>query len=250
MSMPELVPENYVEINQYFADFEPSERINKIGFGVMHALCPNEMHYIDGSDDTVQAHLEDGGSIILAPYHQSNLDTPTTASIACEAPFELLRGRTIIPAKAEIFKWPGLGRFFPHMGAHPTFRKRDFDQDEAGEALRKKVGDAMVQYDVDYINNGGNIAIFPQGERHKQPHNSDVPKPRTGIARIARGVNDPSRLLIVTAAYAYRGSALRPDPVVVINRPFSPAGMTTAAVLEETHAGIQESKDIAFRIAA
>ena len=250
MSMPKLVPENHVAINEHFANFTPSERINRFGFAVMHAMCPNDMHYIGGSDQIIQEHLEAGGNVILAPYHQSNLDTPTTASIGCEPPFQLLRGDTIIPAKASIFRLPILGRFFPHMGGHPAFRGKDFAKDEAGILLREQCADGLIQLDIDYINNGGNVAIFPQGTRDKDIYSLKIPKIRPGIARIALGVNDPSKLIIVPAGIAYRSKFPRPNPVVVINRPFSPAGKSEAEVIELTRAGIQEAKDIAFEIAA
>ncbi|HEY4964189.1 MAG TPA: 1-acyl-sn-glycerol-3-phosphate acyltransferase [Candidatus Saccharimonadales bacterium] len=111
MEMPELVPDNHEAIYEYFRDFEPNKRIQDYGFAIMHALYASEVHYHDGSGETIQGLLEDGGSVILSPNHHSNADTPTIAGLVYEDAFATLKGTTIIPAKAEMFRWPLLEDF-------------------------------------------------------------------------------------------------------------------------------------------
>lgn len=248
MNRPELVPENYEAIYEYFLNFEPNERIQNMGFWVMNATHGPEIHYLGDADSTVADHLEAGKSLILPPNHQSNADTPVLASLVCFEPFQLLRNNTTIPAKAEMFDWPLLGKFFPHMLAHPTFRGKDFAKDEEGQALRELVTAALIQFNIDYIDNGGNVALFPESTRNmEQP--GIVQALRQGIARIALGVARPEDLLIVPIGIHYRNNRLKLKPVVVINEPFSPAGMTQDALLERTRNDIQEARDKAEEFA-
>jgi len=215
---------------------------------VMHTLYRSEMHYVGDAEETIPAHLQSGGSILISPYHQSLADTPTLAGIGCEKPFITLKGTTNIPAKAEMFGWPLVGRFVPHMRAHPTFRGADFAPDDAGQALRKEVGHAVVALNIDNIDAGGNDAMFGRGTRDKTRSGQAGPL-RKGIGRISTGVKNPENLLVVTAGIAYRWYHLRLRPLVVINEPFCPAGMTVEEVVEEAEIRTQEATDLAFLFA-
>ena len=248
MEMPELVPEKYEEIYKYFRDFEPNKRLQDFGFAVMHSLYKSEVHYTDESSQTIQDHLADGGSLILSPNHQSNADTPTIAGLACEDTFAAIKGTTIIPAKADMFGWPILGKFFPHMMAHPVFRSKDFSDDTNGRLLRNEVVNNLINFNIDHINKGGNIAIFPEATRNKV-NPSEVRKLKKGIGRIAVGVDDPSKLLIATMGFAYRLKHLKLRPLVVIGEPFSPTGMVQDEVLEETRRRMQIATTEAFELA-
>jgi 1-acyl-sn-glycerol-3-phosphate acyltransferase len=252
MSMPALYPENYEQVYDYFRDFEPNRRIQKLGFAAMHAVYNSEVHYEEQSEDKIHDHLELGGSIILAPNHHSNADIPTIAGLVYEEAFSKLRGTTIIPAKKIMFEWPIIGSFFPHMQAHPTFRRQDFSENAAGHDLRQKVTDRLIELNIGYINNGGNSAMFPEGTRNK--HNPEkIAKLRAGIGKIAAGVDDPTRLLIVPAGIAYKHTffddKIKLHPLVVVQKPFCSESMSREDIIEETHGRIQRATNRALELA-
>jgi 1-acyl-sn-glycerol-3-phosphate acyltransferase len=248
MSMPKLKPENYEQVYSHFEDFEPNKRIQDIGFAVMHATYASEVHYQADSDKIMSKHLGEGGSVILAPKHQSNADTPTIAGLVYEEPFKFMRGTTIIPAKATMFDWPLLGRFFPHMLAHPTFRSKDFADTEEGKQLRYAVTDRLINFNINYVNDGGNSAIFAEGTRDKA-NPSQIKNLKSGIGRIAVGVKDPSSLLILPAGIAYKSKRTNTKPVVVIGEPFSPKNMSQEDVIDLTKYRMQQATTEAFRLA-
>ncbi|HEY4964188.1 MAG TPA: hypothetical protein VIH90_05825 [Candidatus Saccharimonadales bacterium] len=142
-----------------------------------------------------------------------------------------------------------IGRFFPHMLAHPAFRSRDFRDDESGVLLRHDVIDDLINFNVDHINNGGNIAIFSEATRNKV-NPREVQELKTGIGRITVGVDDPSKLLIVTMAFAYKSERLKLRPLAVVGEPFSPRGMELDEVLKETRERMQAATTEAFDLVA
>jgi 1-acyl-sn-glycerol-3-phosphate acyltransferase len=248
MSMPELKPENYEQIYEYFEEFEPSKRIQDIGFGLMHAAYGSEMHYQADSYGTISKHLGEGGSVILAPKHQSNADTPTIAGLVYEEPFKFMRGTTIIPAKASMFEWPLLGKFFPHMLAHPAFRSKDFADTNGGKELRAAVTSRLIDLNIGHLNQGGNNAIFVEGTRDKA-NPDQVKQIKSGIGRIAVGAKDPSSVLIVPVGIAYQTKRPKLRPIIVVEEPFSPKNMLQEDVTELTRYGLQKATSKAFRLA-
>ncbi len=249
MNRPELVPGNHEAIFEFYRAFEPNQKIQRFGFALMHAVYRSEVHYDADAASAIREHLEGGGSLIVAPNHQSNADTPTIGGLIYEDAFALLRDNVIAPGKASLFRWPILGKFLEHMGVHPTFRGKDYQDDEEGQLLRKTVADSVVGLNIDYVNNGGSIAIFPEGTRNRG-NPLEIQKLRTGIGNIAVGVEDPANVLIVPMGFAYRWQHVKLSPVVVVNEPFSPESMTRDQVLAETQTRIQSATIEAFDLAA
>lgn len=246
MKIPPLQPENYQEIYQAFGDLRPNPRTQKLGFAVMHLAYKSQVHYEHQADQIIKHHLQAGGSVIIAPNHQSNADTPTVGGLAYEDCFSGLAGATTAPGKADMFTWPVLGKYvFPHLLIHPTFRGKDFTADEPGQLLRKQVTDRLLQFNVDFINRGGNVALFPEGTRNKD-NPRHIQKIRGGIAHIALGVEDPVRTLIVPMGFAYRSPRLHLRPLVVVAEPFSPAGLMHDDILHKTGTAMQSAVDQAF----
>jgi 1-acyl-sn-glycerol-3-phosphate acyltransferase len=245
MKMPELVPDNYVDIYKFFEDFEPNRRVQNFGFAIMNAVCDMQVQYAPGSDSTIHDHLSNSGSVLLSANHQSAADIPVIANIVNEDPFEGMRSTTIIPAKAEMFGWPVIGRLFPHMSAHPAFRSKDFKRDKEGMALGRNVTEEMIRLNVDHINNGGNCAIFPEATRNRN-NPREILSLGAGLGRIATGIECPSKLLVVPLGIAYKPTRLRFHPVVVVGDPFSPEDMTKSEVRRETSLRMQASVTNAF----
>lgn len=239
MKMPVLIPLNHKEIYQYFREFDYNFRIQDFGFALMHLLFRSEIHFRDHAEQQIQHHLEHGGSVILSANHQSYADVPTLAAIVYVDAFKLVRRNIIIPAKAELFRWPVIGKFIRHMQAHPTFRSRDFSRDEQGALLRRQVTDDLIQLNIDYINQKGNVAIFPESTR-KRGNQPDIQSIKTGIARIATGVDDPSRLLIVPLGFAYKSNfPIKHKPLMVVGEPVSPKDKQQDELLDEIQAAMQ-----------
>ena len=240
-----LKPQNYEQIYKQYDKFEPNPLVQKLGFLAMHKLYESDLHFKNGSDEIIQNHLNNGGSIILAPNHQSNADIPTIAALAHTETFDKMRGNTIIPSKIDMFKWPIVGRFIPHMQAHPTFRSKDFDDSQYSQRLKNEVTESLMRFNIHKINQGSNMAMFPEGTRNtKNPR--DIQPLKLGLARIALGADNPKNLLIVPLGFAYKKDKTKRQPVAVCPSPISPAGFNNDGLLHVTRALMQEAATEAF----
>ena len=242
-----LNPQNYAQIYNTFEKFEPNPTVQRLGFLAMSKLYESELVFKNGSDEIIENHLNNGGNLILTPNHQSNADIPTVAALAHTKTFDKLRGNTIIPAKVDMFKWPLVGRFIPHMQAHPTFRSKDFDDSHYSRILKMEVTESLMRFNINKINKGSNLAMFPEGTRN-QKNLRDVQPLKSGLARIALGVKDPSNLLIVPLGFSYRKDHPKRSPVAVVPSPISPQGFDDKELLQVTRAMIQEAVSEAFDI--
>lgn len=249
MKRRELVPTKHEAIYAQFDDYSPNRVVQAMGFAAMRAVYRSEVYYRGNADQSVRSHLEEGGSVIVAPNHQSNADTPTIGGLIYEPAFELVRGKVIAPGKASLFRTPLLGRFFADMGVHPTFRSKDFTKDESGQELREAVTDSIIRLNVRHIDGGGSVAIFPEGTRNKG-NPREIQKLRRGIGIIATSVEDPDQVRVVTMGFAYRAPRLHLRPIVVVNEPFNPVGMTVDEILGETHERITSATSEALERAA
>ena len=274
MQLPELKPENHEQIYGFFADFEPDPRVYNMGFAAMHAAFGAEVTYESGAEAEIEQHIAQGRSVILSPNHRSYSDTPTVAGLVYEHALSPIKGRTIIPAKAEMFEWPVVKNLWPHMGAHPTFRSKDYEDHSEPDALRRAVREQVIGLNIQhiddiafiqhnhptiqrptgqYIPSGGHVAIFPEGERNKDEPEEVQPLTR-GIGRIATEVARPEDVLILPIGIAYEkerfGGKLKTKPHVAIAAPISPVDMSVDEVLDVTHKRMQDATDRAFDLAA
>ena len=244
MNKAEIVPANHVAIYEKFTDYPVNKAIQNLGFAAMHAAFRCTVQYVGDTEAVISEHTDAHKSLILAPNHHRNEDTPTLASMVYEPPFKSLKGKTIIPAKAELFKNPLTRWFIPHMMAHPAFRAKDFAGLEYEQELRAQTRDALLKINIDHIDNGGSIGLFPESTRNRLDPRVIQPL-RRGIAEIARNVDDPDSVLIVPMGFWYKKTVgkgvLRLKPYVVVEEPFSPLFMTKDEVLQKTHSRIQSA---------
>lgn len=245
MKSPKLVPSAHEAIYEYYGAFEPNQRIQRLGFWLMHALYRSQVHYRNGADEMIRAHLLEGGSIIAAPNHQSNADTPTIGGLIFEPTFAPVRGKITAPGKVGLYKTPGVGWFMKHMGTHPAFRSKEFKKHDTPKPLRDAVTDNLIGFNTRFINNGGSIAIFTEATRN-QDDPREIQSLRPGVARIIEGVEDPGRVLAVPMGFAYRFDFAKLRPLVVVNEPFRPVGMGQEEILATLHDGIQSATTQAF----
>lgn len=252
MKMPKMQPDNYEEIYKYFQEFQPNPIKQDRFFRAMHRLFPATVSYEGGAGKQIQSHLSGGGSIILAPNHIANPDSLVIASIAVSQPyFEGIKGSTTIPGKEGLFRVPGLGEIIQHIPCHPAFRGKSFKEYDDSSSLKDRVGSALVQFNIDYINNGGHVAIFSEGRVNKD-NPREVQKMMRGIGRIATGVDDPTNLLIVPMGIAYGLCAgpIHLEPFVHVGEPFGVQNMNADDVVGQTRTSLQPLVDRAFKLAA
>lgn len=246
--MPEklnLKPQNYEQIYKVYDKFEPNPVVQKLGFLAMHKVYESDLHFQNSSNEIIENHLNNGGNLIMAPNHQSNADIPTVAALAHTKVFDKLRGNTIIPAKVDMFKWPLVGQFIPHMQAHPTFRSKDFDDTHYSKILKNEVTESLMRFNIHKLNQGSNLAMFPEGTRNRK-NPRDIQPLKAGLARIALGVDNPENLLIVPLGFAYKKDRPKRQPVAVVPTPVSPAGFESKDLLHVTRALMQEAATEAF----
>jgi 1-acyl-sn-glycerol-3-phosphate acyltransferase len=74
-------------------------------------------------------------------------------------------GTTFVGAKAELFKNPILRRIIDNLGAVPVFRSKD----EGKSTEQRMAGGTFLNTAIKKIRNKENMAIFPGGERSKDP---------------------------------------------------------------------------------
>ncbi len=245
--MEKISPENHEKIYEHFANIEINKKLQSIGFFAMHLLYKSDVYYENNSDEKIHSHLSNGGSVILAPNHQSLADTPTIAGLVYEDAFKPLKGTTIIPAKAEMFIWPLVGRFIPHMLAHPAFRSKSFDDIPEGKTMRDAATNNLINFNIDHLNNGGHCAIFSESTRNRN-NPKEVRDLKTGIARIAMGVKNRDSLAIIPMGFAYRIKSLHLRPLVVAGEPIITTGMNQEEILDSAKDSIQEVTTKAFEL--
>jgi hypothetical protein len=110
-----------------------------------------------------------------------------------------------------------------------------------------EVTESLMRFNINKINKGSNMAMFPGGTRN-QKNLRDVQPLKSGLARIALGVKDPSNLLIVPLGFSYRKDHPKRSPVAVVPSPISPQGFDDKELLQVTRAMIQEAVSEAFDI--
>lgn len=108
-----------------------------------------------------------------------------------------------------------------------------------------EVTESLMRFNINKINQGSNLAMFPEGTRNKNSLR-DIQPLKSGLARIALGVKDPGNLLVVPLGFAYRKDHPKRSPVAVVPSPISPARFESEELLHATRAAMQEAATEAF----
>jgi hypothetical protein len=235
--LPDMSPENYAEIYEYFENYEINQRVNRLGFAALTTLYRSAMYFVGDADEVIADHVQatgdkPPGSLEFVSTHSTMGDTGAATSLVLHEPFTHLQENTLIPAKKDIFDWPIVKDIVPDLQAIPQLR--GFKDEETKLAANEE----LIGVCTRYIDANGNVFIFGEGGRGD---NSVLRPLRTGFARIALGVKDPENLLTVPMAIVYRMPRLKLLPLIVIEEPFSPAGMTHEQIMETTHTRMQSA---------
>lgn len=167
--------------------------------------------------ETVNADsVPSGTGVIFVMNHPNGLVDPALV-------FTALPRRISFLAKSTLFKMPVISFLLKTVEALPVYRKLD-----AGEDISKnqKTFEAAQQR----LQNGGSIAMFPEGVSHNSPKLLPM---KTGAARIALGAvsvggGDPIDLHIVPVGLYYTNkTTFRSEVVLHFGESFSvvPAGL-------------------------
>jgi hypothetical protein len=275
MSMPELTREVIDNTYQEFSGIVPNPKIQKALFWMMGKILKPHLEFLGNSQDTLKEHLFENGQVMLLPNHCYQPDSGVIGGLVNRYEiFRPMQGSTAIAAKKEVLDWFIVGGLFRHIPAHPVYSSRHFNEAQKIEKVKEAIdaqevedvedvensgslriyaADAWAQFNINHINNGGHATLFPEGGCNKKDQRT-VQTLKTGFARIALGVKDPSKLLIVPAGMAYRfnkvvrGVPITLKPVMVLAEPFSPQGMQQDELIAKTHEGMQIATDRAFEI--
>jgi len=222
----------------------------------------NTTHQFQGNaQEVVGDHLHNDLQVLLAFEHEKIFDPFIMAAVVHKEPaLRPMEAKSIVAVKAEAYKWiPPVEWFLWHAGGFPAFRYKDVDnarlnppanQKEAKRHIRI-AGNHVVDIATTALNDGYNVALFPRGERRDRQDISPVTARnlRRGIGRIATGVNDRSKLLVVPGAVNYSNGIFH--PTLAIGEPFKvEEDDTPDSVVALLAPRIQQSRELAAELAA
>lgn len=138
--------------------------------------------------------------VIFAVNHPNGLVDPLF--VLCFAPRDVS-----FLAKAPLFKTPVIGYLVRTLDAIPVYRKQDQTTGSNEETFARA---------TEILQQGGGIAIFPEGTTHSDPSMREL---KTGAARIALGALLPSIKVIPTGIYYTAKHVFRSEALVLFGRP-------------------------------
>jgi 1-acyl-sn-glycerol-3-phosphate acyltransferase len=216
------------------------------------AISPG-IRFARDAREQIDSHFEDGGRIILASSHVSMMDPLVLASVVQrEEVLHPLRGNVVIPAKSPLYTDMPYRLFrrplFDNFVAVPTFRRKDSAKTglpaEEAETLLRQANAELVSLLTNCANQGINVAIFPDGERVKPGTNDEI---RSGIGRIACGLDDPDRFLIQPVGINYDVYGSKRTPSVFAGNPYTVA-RSESEVTTQTEWAIRGCEAAAFTL--
>lgn len=246
---PKIDLDNSAEIYDYYRDHRPNKLANQIGHIGMSLVFRPTVSYGSGAQSKIAQLLNSKTRIILAANHLRFNDQFIIASLAYrERTLRPMTGNTFIPIYKPVLRY-GLDA----MDAVPTFRAKDIlkpdgSVDEVKTLPRKLASKRLIATAIARINDGNNMAIFPEGTRNDESDTNPniVQKLAPGIGLIACGL-DPSvnyALLPVGIFYGHEGKQLKTTkPFVHIGQPIPGPFNTPDDVLQTLHPAMQSCVD-------
>jgi len=207
------------------------------------------------AEKVISEHLAQQGQVLLALEHVKKSDPFVIAGQALRRKsLRPLVGNTNITAKAELYLLPAIVPWFlDRADAQPAFQAHKDNSIFAPNATETEIksrirhaGDWVVKNSIQILDSGGNVANFTRpGRRNKEDTGPITPdKLRMGVGRIACGVADRSKLLVVPAAVDYGRGLLRPS--LAICHPFEVTETDIPqSVLASAAEGIQNAREMA-----
>jgi hypothetical protein len=211
------------------------------------------------SEEVIGDHFAEGGNVLLALEHVKKSDPFVIAGVAVRRrSLWPLVGNTNITAKSSLYLLPQpVPWFLDKADAQPAFQSHKDNSVFAPLASEVEIkarihraGDWVVKNSISILDSGGNVANFGRPGRRPEDDEYITPdKLRMGIGRIACGVEDRSKLLILPGAVDYERGLLRPS--FAISYPFEVAGIATPELVVNAAAtGMQKAREMAAEISS
>lgn len=145
-------------------------------------------------------HIPRDGAVIFAVNHPNGLVDPLFILCFAPVPVSFL-------AKAPLFRYPIIGWLVKAFDAIPVYRKQDNSKGTNAETFGRA---------REVLQDGGSIAIFPEGTTHDDPQLREL---KTGAARIALGATLRELKVIPTGIYYTRKHVFRSSALVIFGEP-------------------------------
>src|SRR5687768_444128 len=179
-------------------------------FRLILALFGTALHLFFRRIETVNAGVVPRGTgVIFVMNHPNGLVDPALVFVALPRKISFL-------AKSTLFRMPVISFLLRTVGALPLYRRMD-----AGEDVSKN--QQTFELCRDLLQNGGSIALFPEGISHNSPK---LLPAKTGAARIALGAvsvdgGEPLDLQIVPVGLYYTSkTTFRSEALLHFGKPF------------------------------
>lgn len=178
MKKPPVTLENYQAVYEYYAQHRQNPVAWRLSHFVLGKLFRPNVTMAPGAAEEIERHLDRGNQLVVASNHVSDIDPPIIVATAERSPLKRIAGNTFIPSKYSLFRQTSLKgrvqrRAIDGLGAIPIFRNKDVRPDgsevsEEQKVLQKAALSGLLETSIELINQGQNMAIFPEGERNPE----------------------------------------------------------------------------------
>lgn len=258
MPKPRVTLENQQEVYDFYRGYRPNPKVANMGYMAMNAIFRPQVHFLDDAQESIAEMLPRGTRFVIAANHSSVNDQYVIAGMAHgERVLRPLKANTFIPSKAELFdetttRHTLLRHGIDLMGAVPVFRaSTSLSKDQAPTPeqvdLHAQAVQSLFDVSVERIEQGQNMAIFPEGTRNNEDPRK-LQKIKQGIGNIVCAVSHNTPLAIVPVGISYGEGVDRQTtgPEVVISEPIMRQFEDPMHVLEVLEPRMQQVLDLAF----
>lgn len=243
---PELAPENYEAIYEYYDGSQLKPVFNRAVYALSSLAFKPDLLLSDETRDEIEAQFALGKGALVAANHPSQHDPFVMAGAWHQTKIPQFQ-HFMAFAKAELFE--GVPRIlFENTGSVPILRPQDFP--DVSPRVFADMTDKVLRMQADYVKAGGTAASMVEGTRS---HPAELRKLRmasikSGIARTALYAGDESSF-IVPAAIHYRVTDPRAPKlpprhtVVALGEPITTYETKTLAIRRQVYDGLQAALD-------
>ncbi len=255
MGRPQVTLENYEEVYRFYKDYRPTKLTAWILSGGLGLKFRPSVHFAPGAEERVDEIIKSGRPLVIASNHLLDTDPRIIAAAAArESVLRRLVGNTFIPSKSPIFYSPDPSvkqRFEKYavdgLGAIPVYREKDFMNDEAALKMVRKTLRPFMDVSVGRLNQGMNMAIFPEGERNEADPEKVQPL-FSGIGSMVCRVSKVEQPAVLPWAIWYTEEGMQ-KPIVWIEQPSDERFTKPREVSDWLHPQMQTALDRAIALA-
>lgn len=260
MSRPEVTPENYEAVYEYYSKHEPSKLALKGLHVVMSHVYRPRVRYASGAEERIGKLLDTDHRLFIACNHINMLDQLAVASAMWSGPLRPTTGHTIALAKQPYFKNavseprhlpflvnPVIRRSLDAVGAIPVYREKDSTGMDRRERLR--VGRLLFDTVANQVEAGKHVFLFPEGTRNRDRENLHrLGRIQSGIGHmVVESARRDVPVAMVPMALWYgdgESHSFRPDLFVgePVEGPFESAKIATEALSKAMAFSLEQAR--------